>query len=59
MLAQPYAIDIPVPIIQYGYFLYVWEVTIAEDKPHPLRRSHRRRRLRHGQSARSAHRPAP
>ena len=31
MLTQPYVIDIPVPIIQYGYFLYVWEVTIAED----------------------------
>ena len=30
MLAQTYPIDIPVPIIQYGYFLYVWEVTTAE-----------------------------
>ena len=27
MAADTYALDIPIPAIQYGYFLYVWKVT--------------------------------
>ena len=30
MPAANYAIDIPIPIIQYGYFLYVWKVTTVQ-----------------------------
>ncbi len=30
MVAEPYVVDIPVPITRYGYFLYVWKVTTAE-----------------------------
>ena len=30
MTAETYAINIPVPITQYGYFLYVWKATTAK-----------------------------
>ena len=30
MPAETYAIDIPVLITHYGYFLYVWEATTAQ-----------------------------
>ena len=30
MVAETYAIDIPVPITRYGYFLYVWKATTAQ-----------------------------
>ena len=31
MVAETYAIDITVPITRYGYFLYVWKATTAQD----------------------------
>ena len=31
MTAETYALDIPVPITQYGYFLYVWKATTSQD----------------------------
>ena len=30
MPVEAYNIDIPILIIQYGYFLYVWKVTTAQ-----------------------------
>ena len=30
MVAETYAIDIPVSITRYGYFLYVWKATAAQ-----------------------------
>ena len=32
MAADTYALDIPIPVIQYGYFLYVWKVTTDDDR---------------------------
>ena len=32
MAADTYALDIPIPTIQYGYFLYVWKVTTDDDR---------------------------